>query len=61
MEGGDAYAKGATTGKYLILRINYDLDPIPVGNNAYTLLTTGASGDNEPPIISYTLEPATKN
>jgi hypothetical protein len=53
----DVCSKPGNTGKYLILRISYDVDPIPTGNNAYSLLTTGASGDNEPPIFTYTLAP----
>jgi hypothetical protein len=45
-------------GKYLFLRISYDADTIPSGNNAYNVLTTGADGDNESPIITYTVAPA---
>jgi hypothetical protein len=51
----DLCAAGGTAGKFIFLRISYDLDPIPNGNNAYNILTTGADGDNEPPIITYTL------
>lgn len=54
----DSYAKGANAGKYLFLRVSYDIDAIPDGNSAYSLLTSGANGDNEPPIITYTTEPA---
>ena len=53
----DAAAKDGMTGKFIVLRISYDADPIPSGNCAYNLLTTGADGDNEPPIITYTLGP----
>jgi len=53
----DVAGKDGMAGKYLILRISYDADPIPTGNSAYNLLTTGADGDNEPPIITYTLGP----
>ena len=53
----DVCAKPENAGKYVILRINYDADPIVTGNNAYNLLTSGASGDNEPPIFTYTLGP----
>ncbi len=56
----DAYAKGAKAGQYVILRISYDADPIPSGNNGYQLLTTGATGDEEPPIFTYTVEPVSK-
>jgi hypothetical protein len=51
----DACAKPENAGKFLFLRVSYALDPIPTGNNAYMLLTTGAGGDNEPPLITYTL------
>lgn len=51
----DACAKPENAGKYVVLRISYALDPIPAGNNAYMLLTTGADGDNETPLITYTL------
>ncbi|HEY0257964.1 MAG TPA: hypothetical protein VGC39_11015 [Candidatus Methylacidiphilales bacterium] len=54
----DACAKPENAGKYVFLRISYDADPIPAGNNAYMLLTTGATGDNEPPVVTYTLTPA---
>jgi hypothetical protein len=57
----DACATPGNTGKYLILRVSYDMDTIPPGNNAYMLLTGGASGDNEPPIFTYTLGSAPKN
>jgi hypothetical protein len=53
----DICSKPGNTGKYVVLRISYDVDPIPTGNNAYNLLTSGASGDNEPPIFTYTLAP----
>jgi hypothetical protein len=53
----DAIAIPANTGKFVFLRVSYDVDPIPTGNNAYMLLTSGASGDNEPPIFTYTLRP----
>jgi len=52
----DACSKPGSTGKFLILRVSYDVDPIPTGNNAYLLLTTGATGDNEPPVLTYTLK-----
>jgi len=57
----DAYAGGAHAGKYVFLRISYDVDPIPPGNNGYQVLTSGAGGDNEPPVISFTTGPAPKN
>jgi hypothetical protein len=53
----DASAIPANAGKFVFLRVSYDVDPIPPGNNAYMLLTSGASGDNEPPIFTYTLAP----
>jgi hypothetical protein len=53
----DACAKPGSTGKFLILRVSYDVDPIAPGNNAYQFLTTGATGDNEPPMFTYTLGP----
>ena len=53
----DTCATPGNSGKYLFLRVSYDLDTIPTGNNAYMLLTTGATGDNEPPLITYTLGP----
>jgi len=53
----DLCSKPGNAGKFIFLRISYDLDPIPDGNNAYMLLTSGAGGDNEPPIITYTLGP----
>jgi hypothetical protein len=49
--------QGNMTGKFIFLRISYDLDPIPSGNNSYNVLTTGADGENESPIISYSLGP----
>jgi len=57
----DASATPGNAGKYIFLRVSYAIDPIPAGNNAYMLLTGGADGDNEPPIITYTLGPAPKN
>lgn len=53
----DICSTPGNAGKFLFLRVSYDLDPIPPGNNAYMLLTTGATGDNEPPLITYTLGP----
>ncbi len=53
----DICSKPGNAGKYLFLRISYTADPIPNGNNAYMVLTTGASGEQEPPIITYTLAP----
>ncbi len=50
-------AQPGSAGKYLFLRISYDVDPIPSGNSAYIILTSGANGDNEPPLLSYTLVP----
>ncbi len=52
----DAFSKPENRGKYVILRISYDVDPVPAGNNAYMVLTTGATGDNEPPSLTYTLK-----
>ena len=52
----DAFSKPGNAGKYVILRISYNADPIPDGNNAYAVLTTGATGDNEPPVLTYTLK-----
>ena len=52
----DAFSKPQNAGKYVILRISYDADPIPAGNNAYMVLTTGATGDNETPSLTYTLK-----
>jgi hypothetical protein len=52
----DAFSKPGNAGKYVILRISYDADPIPDGNNGYSVLTTGATGDNEPPVLTYTLK-----
>jgi hypothetical protein len=52
----DAFSKPENAGKYVILRISYDADPIPDGNNAYMVLTTGATGDNETPSLTYTLK-----
>jgi hypothetical protein len=57
----DACAQPGNAGKYIFLRVSYDMDTIPTGNNAYMLLTGEASGDNEPPIFTYTLAPAPKN
>jgi hypothetical protein len=54
----DAFSKPENAGKYVILRISYDADTIATGNNAYTVLTTGATGDNETPSLTYTLTPA---
>ena len=50
-------SKPGNAGKYLLLRLSYTADTIPNGNNAYLVLTTGASGEEEPPIITYTLAP----
>jgi hypothetical protein len=52
----DAFSKPGNAGKYVILRISYNADPIPDGNNAYAVLTTGATGDNEPPVLTYTVK-----
>ncbi len=52
----DAFSKPENRGKYVILRISYDVDPVPAGNNAYMVLSTGATGDNEPPALTYTLK-----
>ncbi len=51
----DAFSKPENAGKYVILRISYDADTISPGNNAYMVLTTGATGDNETPVLSYTM------
>ncbi|HEX4141798.1 MAG TPA: hypothetical protein VHY09_15725 [Candidatus Methylacidiphilales bacterium] len=51
-----AFTKPGNAGKYVILRISYNADPIPDGNNAYMVLTTGATGDNEAPVLTYTLK-----
>jgi len=56
----DACSKPGNAGKFVMLRISYDLDPIPPGNNAYMILTSGAGGDNEPPVFTYTLGPSSK-
>ena len=56
----DACAKPGNAGKFVFLRVSYDVDPIPPGNNGYMLLTSGATGDNEPPIFTYTLAPSSK-
>jgi hypothetical protein len=56
----DACAKPGNTGKYVFLRVSCDADTISTGNNAYMLLSSGASGDNEPPIFTYTLGPVSK-
>lgn len=48
---------GGVAGKYVILRISYAVDTIPDGNNAYMLLTSGASGDNEKPQVAITFAP----
>lgn len=53
----DFGAKDGMAGKYLFLRISYDVDTIPDGNNAYMVLTTGADGDNETPLLTYTVGP----
>jgi len=52
----DAFSKPGNAGKYVILRISYGVDPIPDGNNGYSVLTTGATGDNEAPVLTYTLK-----
>ena len=57
----DALATPGNAGKFVFLRVSYDIDTIPTGNNAYMLLTGGANGDNEPPIFTYTLAPVSKN
>ena len=49
-------AQPGTAGKYLFLRISYDVDPIPPGNNAYIILTSAADGDEEAPILTYTIK-----
>jgi hypothetical protein len=51
----DAAAQPDSAGKFVFLRISYDLDTIPTGNSAYLILTSGADGDNEPPILTYTI------
>lgn len=51
-----AYAGGANAGMYVFLRINPSVDPIPAGNNAFTVLTSDAGGANEKPTLSYTTE-----
>ncbi len=56
----EACANPANAGKSIFFRISYDLDTIPNGNNAYNLLTGGADGDYEPPVLLYTLGPVTK-
>jgi hypothetical protein len=56
----DALAKGALPGTYVILRISYDVDPIPDGNNGYLLLSSGATGEQEPPLFTYTTEAVSK-
>ena len=53
----DLYATPGNAGKYVILRISYDSDPIPDGNNAYDMVTTGADGDEEIPTFIYTVGP----
>jgi hypothetical protein len=50
-------AQPGSAGKLVLLRISYDADPIPPGNNAYNLITSGADGDNEVPIFTYTFAP----
>lgn len=58
-----AYAGGANAGKYVFLRLNPSEDPIPAGNNAFTVLTNDAGGAIERPTLTYTTqivpEPAT--
>jgi hypothetical protein len=49
-----AYAGGANAGKWVFLRVSYDLATIPPGNSAYSLLTQDAGGANEKPILTYT-------
>ena len=44
----------SAAGQYLFLRVSYDVDPIPGGNNAYSLLTEDAGGTNEKPILTLT-------
>jgi len=56
----DLCSKPGSAGKIVFLRISYDIDPIPDGNNAYMLLTSGAGGENETPLITYTLGPVSK-
>jgi hypothetical protein len=53
----DLCAVPGNSGKYVILRISYDVDTIPRGNNAYDIVTTGADGDDEIPTFIYTLAP----
>jgi len=52
----DIYSKPENAKKYVFLRISYDVETIPAGNNGYMLLTSRAGGANEQPLISYTLE-----
>ncbi|HEV7300887.1 MAG TPA: PEP-CTERM sorting domain-containing protein [Tepidisphaeraceae bacterium] len=49
-----AYAGGANAGQYAFLRVNYTLDPIPGGNNAYELLTANAGRGFEKPLLTLT-------
>ena len=51
----DAFSKPENAGKYVILRLSYATDTIAPGNNAYMVLTTGATGDSETPVLNYTL------
>ena len=44
----------SAAGKYVFLRVSYDADPIPNGNNAYNLLTEDAGGAEEKPLLSLT-------
>lgn len=56
----DAFSKPENAGKYVILRVSYDMDQIAAGNNAYMLLSSGAGNANELPVITYTIAPAKK-
>ncbi len=44
----------ATAGEFVFLRISYDADPIPNGNNGYNVLTEDAGGANEKPLLTLT-------
>jgi hypothetical protein len=45
---------GSAAGEYVFLRVSYDDSTIPVGNNAYDLLTEEAGGTYEKPELIYT-------
>lgn len=49
-------AGGINAGEYLFLRISYDVNPIPGGNNFYSVLTDNAGGTNEKPLLTLTAE-----